>query len=144
MSYDITYMWNLKKRNKCINYKIEVDSHRKQTYGYQRERFGRGIYQEYVIKIHTILYLKQITNRNPLYSEETYTQYLVIRYNGREWKKENTTETLHCPPETNTTLYMIYVSINFLRNKKIDKYFGATNRQHRNLQFSSVQSLSRV
>ena len=35
--YDITYMWTLKKKT---IYKIETDSHRKQTYGYQRGKEG--------------------------------------------------------------------------------------------------------
>ena len=44
MSYDITYMWNLKKNdtNELI-YKTETDSQlRKQTYGYQRGKWGEG------------------------------------------------------------------------------------------------------
>ena len=106
MSYDITYMWNLRKGNVLITKQKQTHIENKLMVT-KEERFGRGIYQEYVIKIHTLLYLKQITNRNLLYSKETYVQYLqylVIPYNGREWKKENTTETLHCPRETNTTL----------------------------------------
>ena len=41
--YDITYMWNLKNNTDEAIYKTETDSHRKQTYGYQRERGGGGI-----------------------------------------------------------------------------------------------------
>ena len=43
--YDITYMWNLKKKNDTneLIYKRETDSqtHRRQTYGYQRGKVGR-------------------------------------------------------------------------------------------------------
>ena len=42
MSYDIIYMWNLKKNPKHTNkliHKTETHSHSKQTYGYQR---GKG------------------------------------------------------------------------------------------------------
>ena len=44
ISYAIIYMWNLKKNdtNEFI-YKTETDSHRKQTYGYQRGKVqGEG------------------------------------------------------------------------------------------------------
>ena len=42
-SYDITYMWNLKKNdtNEPI-YKTEIDSDGKQTYGCQRGKGGEG------------------------------------------------------------------------------------------------------
>ena len=42
ISYDITYMWNLKKNNTNeLIYKTETDSQTsKQTYGYQRENVG--------------------------------------------------------------------------------------------------------
>ena len=38
--YDITYAWNLKNNTNGLTYKTETDSHRKQTYGYQRRRQG--------------------------------------------------------------------------------------------------------
>ena len=37
--------------------------------------------------MYTLLYIKQITNKNLLYSTENYTQYPVITYDGREWNK---------------------------------------------------------
>ena len=47
ISYDITYMWNLKKKKKDTNElisKTETHRHRKQIYGYQRGKGGgRGI-----------------------------------------------------------------------------------------------------
>ena len=44
--YDITYMWNLKKK-KMIQMNLftkqkQTHSHRKQTYGYQRRKVGGG------------------------------------------------------------------------------------------------------
>ena len=45
ISYDITYMWNLKKKKKRYNeltYKTEIDSqYTKQTYSYQRGNQGK-------------------------------------------------------------------------------------------------------
>ena len=70
----------------------------------------------------TLLYIKQINNKDLLYSTGNYIQYLVITYNGKEPEKEYThththtqthththtyiyiTESLWCTPETNTTL----------------------------------------
>ena len=61
--------------------------HRKQTYGYQRGNTGR-INQEFGIYMYTLLYIKQITKKDLLYSTGNYTQYLVITYNGKESEKE--------------------------------------------------------
>ena len=43
--YDITYMWNLKKNdtNELITEQKQTHRFRKQTYGYQRGKVGRGI-----------------------------------------------------------------------------------------------------
>ena len=39
----ITYMWNLKYDTNELIYKTAIDSHRKQTYAYQRgKRVGEG------------------------------------------------------------------------------------------------------
>ena len=41
ISYDITYMWNLKKWNKWTYLQNRnIHRHRKQTYGYQRGKLG--------------------------------------------------------------------------------------------------------
>ena len=45
---------------------------------------GEEINQEIGIKIHTLLYIKQITNKDLLYGTESYTQYLIATYNGKE------------------------------------------------------------
>ena len=51
---------------------------RKQTYGYQRGKVGGGINWESGIDIYTLLYLKQITNKDLLYSTGNSAQYSVI------------------------------------------------------------------
>ena len=47
MSYDITYMWNLKKQNKTKQMNLfpkqkKTHKQRKQTYGYQRRKGMEG------------------------------------------------------------------------------------------------------
>ena len=55
---------------------------RKQTYITKREKEG-----EIGIDIYTVLYIKQITNKNLPYSIGNYVQYPVITYNGKEYEK---------------------------------------------------------
>ena len=45
ISYDITYMWNLKKmiQMNLFTKQTQTHRHRKQTYGYQRRKAGGGI-----------------------------------------------------------------------------------------------------
>ena len=93
----------------------QTHRHRKQTYGYQRGR-GEGVTQEYGINRYKQLYLKQISNKDLLYSTGNYIQYLVITYNGKEFEKEQITcicitESFCCIPETNTTLLINYTPI---------------------------------
>ena len=40
MSYDITYMWNLKKMIQMNLFTKEKQTHRKQIYSYQRGKWG--------------------------------------------------------------------------------------------------------
>ena len=47
-----------------------------------------GINQEFGINIYTLLYIKQIINRDLLYSTGKSTQYFVITYMGKESEKE--------------------------------------------------------
>ena len=61
--------------------------YRKQTYGYQGAR-GEQINWEIVIHIYTLLYIKQITNKNLLYITGNSTKYSVMTYIGKESKKE--------------------------------------------------------
>ena len=48
----------------------------------------RGICWEIGIDIYTILYTKQITNKDLLYSTGNYIQYSVMTYMGKEPKEE--------------------------------------------------------
>ena len=61
---------------------------RKQTYGYQEGKGGRGINWEIGIDIYTLLYIKQITNKDLLYNTRNSTQHSVMIYMGKESKKE--------------------------------------------------------
>ena len=58
-----------------------------QTYGYQWGR-RRGINWEIWTDIHTLLYIKQIANKDLLYGTGNSTQYSVMTYMGKESKKE--------------------------------------------------------
>ena len=62
--------------------------YRKQIYTYERiSAEGIGINWEIEIDIYTILYIKQITNKNLLYGTGNSTQYSVMAYMGEEYKK---------------------------------------------------------
>ena len=50
--------------------------------------------------LNILQYIKQLNNKDVLYSTGNYTQYSVITYNGKESEKE----PLYCTPESNTTL----------------------------------------
>ena len=68
----------------------QKQSHRckKQTYGYQGGKVGGGINWEIGNDIYTLLYIKQITNKDLLYNTGNSTQYSVMTYMGKESKKE--------------------------------------------------------
>ena len=70
-------------------YKTEIESQiQKTNLWLPREKVGGGINCEIGIDIYTLLYIKQITNKNLLYSTENSTQYSVMTYMGIESKKE--------------------------------------------------------
>ena len=96
-------MWNLKINTNELIYKTETDSQMwKITYGYQRGKSGGGINQEYGFNRYTPLYVKQINNKDLLYSTGNYIQ---LTYNGKELEKNICiTKSLFCTPETNTIL----------------------------------------
>ena len=48
----------------------------------------RGISYEYGTNRYTLLHIKQISNRDLLYSTGNDIQYLVIIYNGKEYEKK--------------------------------------------------------
>ena len=49
---------------------------------------GGGINWEIGIDIHTLLYIKQITNKDLLYSIGNYIQYFIITHKGKESEKD--------------------------------------------------------
>ena len=49
------------------------------------ERWGE-INWKFGTNIHTLLYIKEITNKDLLYSTANYIQYLIT-YNGKEYEK---------------------------------------------------------
>ena len=88
-----------------------------------------GINQDLGININTLLYIKYIIIKDLLYSTGIYTQYFVTTYKIKESKKEYLyiyikniqpyiCESLCGIPESNTTLYINYMSI------KIYTYMG--------------------
>ena len=81
-------MWNLKKNgtNELI-YKTESQM-QKTNLGYQGGKRGIGINWEIGIDTYTLLYIKQVTNKDLLYSTGNSTQYSVMAYMGKESKKE--------------------------------------------------------
>ena len=91
ISYDVAYMWNLKKKggtNEFI-YKTEVESWMQETNLWlPGDKGGGGINWEIVTDIYTLLHIKQITNKNLQYSTGNSTQYSVITCMGIESKKE--------------------------------------------------------
>ena len=52
-------------------------------------RGGGGINQEYRINRYTLPYIKQINNKDLLFSTGNRIQYLVITYNGKELNTKN-------------------------------------------------------
>ena len=62
---------------------------KKITNGYQREWRRRGRDKLGVgINIYTLLYVKQVNNKDLLYNTRNYTQFFVITYKGNEPEKE--------------------------------------------------------
>ena len=103
-------MWNLKKNdtNELIH-KTEIDEQTQKTNLWlPKGKVGGGINKEFGMKTYTIIYIKQINNKDLLYSTGNYTQYLVIIYKGKESGKEYIHIYIKlnqfCTLETNTTL----------------------------------------
>ena len=78
------YLWN-RNRLTDIEKKLMV------TKG---ERGWGGIYQEFGISRCKLLYIKQVNNKDLLYSTGNYIQYSVINHNGKEYENEYITESL--------------------------------------------------
>ena len=92
---------NLRNRNRDIENKLTLLG----------EKVG-WINWEIGIDIHTLLYIKQIINKDLLLTE-TSSQYSVMTYMGKESKKVDIciTDSLCCTTETNTTVYINYTPI---------------------------------
>ena len=70
---------------------------------------GGGINWEIGFDIYTLLYIKQITNKNLLYSTGNSTQCSVVDLNEKEIQKRgdiciHIADSLRCTAETNITL----------------------------------------
>ena len=75
-------MWNLKIGTNKPIYKAEIESQMQKTnLWFGREKTGVGINWEMGIDIYTLLYMKQVANKNS-------TQCSVMTYMGTESKKE--------------------------------------------------------
>ena len=64
LSYDISYMWNL-KRNDTSELTKQVETYRLRKWNYDRQ--GKGIVREFGKVLYTQLYSKWITNKALLY-----------------------------------------------------------------------------
>ena len=83
-------MWNLKKiiQMNLFTKQKQIRSLKERTYGYQRGRVG-GKVREFGIDMYTLLYLKQIINKDLLYSTGNSAQYSVTTQLGKEFKNES-------------------------------------------------------
>ena len=69
--------------------KTEIESQKQKTYfTVTKGKRGEGINWEIGTDIYTLLYIKQVTNKNLLYSTGNTTQYSVMTYIRKESKKE--------------------------------------------------------
>ena len=66
----------------------QAHRHIKQTYGFQGGKWSGGINWEIGIDMYTLLYIKQIINKDLLHSTHSSTQFSVMTYMGKEPKKE--------------------------------------------------------
>ena len=81
-------MWNLKNKTNKLIYKTETDSQTQKTnMVIKGEQRNGGITQEYGINRYITLYIKQINNKDLLYSTGNCIQYLVKPYNEKESEK---------------------------------------------------------
>ena len=115
ISYNITYMQNLNNDTNEL-YKSETDSEIQKTNLWLPKGKGcGGINQEFKIHIYTLVYIKQITNKNLQYSTGSSTQYSVITYVEKEFEKE-----------------CIYVQLNHsAAHLKLTQHYTSTIFQHK-------------
>ena len=89
----ISFIGESKENNRKNLFMKQKQTHRvlvtrEQTYGYQREGWWGRKDWEFWIDMYTMLYIKQITNRDLFYSTGNSAQYPVLAYMGKESKKE--------------------------------------------------------
>ena len=83
-------MWDLKYDTNELIYKTETDSQtQKNNLCLPKGKGGGGeINQKFGNNIYTLLYIKQLNNKDLLCSTGNYTQYFVMTYMEKEYEKE--------------------------------------------------------
>ena len=89
ISYDITYMWNIKydKMNLSTKQK-QTHRHREQTCGCLGGAGWGGMDGEFGFSRCKLLHIERVNNKVLLYNTGNYIRYHVINCNGKEYKKE--------------------------------------------------------
>ena len=87
ISYDIPYMWNL-KRNYTNSYLQNKNRLIEQSYNCQGKGLGGEIVREFGIDMYTVLYLNWIAIKGLLYSTENSAQCYVAAQVGEEFGGE--------------------------------------------------------
>ena len=88
ISYDITYMWNLKNDTNEVIYKTRTDSVNSKMNLRVTKGKGQGRRDKLGISICTLTVYKIDHQQDPLHSAGKYTQYYVITYIRKESAKE--------------------------------------------------------
>ena len=83
-----SYVESLKNDKNELICQAEKDSQTSKTNVRLSKGKRGGINQEFAINIYTLLYIKQIINRDLPYSTGNFTQCSVITYTGKESEKE--------------------------------------------------------
>ena len=91
ISYNITYMWNLKIKKNGTNElicKSETDSQMQKTsFRLPKGKGTGGMNWEFGPDIYTLLYIKQRTDKDLLYGTRNSTQDSVVTYREKNMKK---------------------------------------------------------
>ena len=90
-------MWVLKKKTQMDFFTKQTQKHRKQTDGYQGGG-GEGWIRNLELKyVYNYIHIIDNHQRPTVYIQHRdYTQYLIITYNGREYKKRIYRHTYIC------------------------------------------------
>ena len=86
-----------------LTYKTETDpqtTENKLTVTKGERRGVREIHQEFGVSVHTLLHIKQISNKDLLHSTGNDTQYLIITFNGNTNSHIYLIESFCCTLET--------------------------------------------